>query len=594
MDARIEPVIVVIAVSVVITCGQVLGGSGGDIIIEPGDIHPQLDGNSRSYPEEWDIATVLVDKGQTKAKIMPVSVFLYILAWADDGTRHDQDFIEVCFDEGDNAEHYFDSDDVCLRVYRNGTRYESVRNEGVGAQNDWGVAIRESGGTRWYVEFRVEYEKLGLRIGREKSMGLMLRYWDKDGDEIVPVWPAGIDYEKPNQWGSISSSNKWKLHPSLIFKPELANAVVEPASGRYPTEFNFSASYVDMDGDKPLGVSIIFIDQPQKTMMQKTEECGPKTGCPYEYKATLDPGTYRFYFTAQNRQHTIKTGEYILEVLPEKDYIPQLRNPVLEPFVGNRRTAHEFGFEYYDEGGQHPESARMVIEDHGDVMMRRRPGCRPEQGCWYYYDELFPPGFYAYYYRIDDGYYFVTSNKSWFRIEGFESPPNLTNGSVTPLEGGADTKFFYSVNYRDLDGDYAEFVVVSIDGDEYSMMTVPGCEPSLGCLFTTTRRLKNGSHEHFFEASDGNQTVRFPENGTFTGPMVIIPGEAAGEKAGEGEEDEQNGGWSLDIDENTRNIMLVVVVCVVVYMIRASLIKRRKKKKKLFGGQKKRIDEKHS
>ena len=580
MKAHIEPSMTVFFVVVLVSLlGSAFGGTSGDFIINPGDLHPQLDGKPRSYPSEWDIATPLVVNGEIKAKFMHVSVFLYILVWAEDGTYNDQDFIEVCFDVEDDGGERYDMDDNCLRAYRDGERYESNKTIETNPSNDWGVAARISPPKQWIAEYRIEYRKFDLRIGRQKNMGLMLRSWDRDKEKIDLIWPANIDYGRPGLWGNLTSSNDWKLHPSLVFKPKLLEGSVTPASGRYPTNFNFSVIYQDGDGDPPLNVSVVFVNGFFRQMLQKEGDCEPKTGCRFQYDETLMPGNYTFYFWTKNRQHIVKTDNVVLEVEPEKNYIPQIRDPILKPFVGDMRTKHEFGFEYYDEGGQHPVSSNMVVKGFGKILMRRQPGCRPEQGCWYYYNERFPPGFYEYYYKVHDGYYFIMSNRSWFRIDGFSSTPTLSQGNVTPQEGTVNTKFEYSVRHRDLDGDYADFVVVNIDGKRRGMMTVPSCEPSLGCLFSTNKRLENGSHEYFFETSDGNATVRFPTNRTLSGPNVTINVTEV-EDATDGEilEEVPDASWSLELDDNMKIAIVVGIVFGIFYFIRSSRIKKHKKK----------------
>lgn len=583
MNARTKPSMAIFfVVALMLSLDYCLGGNGGDFIIKPGDLHPQLDGRPKSYPSEWDIATPLIVNGEIRAEFMHVSVFLYILVWAEDETYHNQDFIEICFDVGDDGYNTYDDDDNCLRVYRDGERYESNKTIERDPSNDWTVAVRGNVPGQWFAEYKIEYGKFDLRIGKPKNMGLMLRSWDKNKGKIDVMWPNDINYDRPLLWGNLTSSNEWRLHPSLVSRPKLLEGDVSPASGRYPTDFNFSVIYQDEDGNPPLNVSVFFGDRFYRQMLQE-EECDPKEGCLFQYNETLAPDDYTFFFWAQNRQHAVKTDNSLLEVKPEKNYIPQIKDPILEPFVGDRRTIHEFGFEYYDEGGQHPVSSDMVVEGLGKILMRRHPGCRPEQGCWYYYNERFSPGFYEYYYKVHDGYYFVTSNRSWFRIDGFNSTPTLSQGNVTPQEGTVDTKFEYSVRYRDLDGDYADFVVVNIDGERRGMMTVPDCEPSLGCLFSINKRLENGSHEYFFEAGDGNATVRFPTNRTLSGPTVTINVTGTGDGADDKiSEEAPEGGWSLELDDNMKIAIVIGIAFGIFYFIRSSRIKKRKKRKKKF------------
>jgi len=575
MKARTEPVAIFCAVMVSLL-GPAFAGTGGDFIIEPGDIHPQLDGKPRSYHSEWDVATPLKVDGEVRAKSMHVSVFLYVWTWADDETYHDQDFIEICFDVEDDGYNRYDGDDNCLRVYRTGERYESYGGVEQGPSNDWSVAIKEHTTGRWYAEYKIKYDQFNLKIGKPKNMGLMLRSWDKNKGKIDIIWPTGIDYYKPMFWGNLSSSVDWRLHPSLVSRPKLLEESVSPTSGRYPTNFSFSIVYEDWDGDAPVNVSVFFVDE-FRGQMEQIGDCDPKEGCLFHYSEMLDPGDYTFFFRAQNRQHLVETDSMFLEVEPEKNYVPEIRDPILESFIGDKNTQHEFGFEYYDEGNQHPVESQIIVSGLGGILMRRQPGCRPEDGCWYYYNERFPPGFYEYYYRASDGYYFITSDRSWFRIEGFSSEPSLSQGGVSPLEGDADTKFVYSVVYRDLDGDYADFVVVNVEEERYAMMTTPDCESFVGCVFSISRRLGNGTHEYFFEASDSNSTVRFPVNGTLSGPTVIVENTTGDGNGNGAEEEAADNGWSFELDDNMKMIIAVAIGFGIFYYWRSGRIKKRKK-----------------
>jgi len=129
---------------------------------------------------------------------------------------------------------------------------------------------------------------------------------------------------------------------------------------------------------------------------------------------------------------------------------------------------------------------------------------------------------------------------SWFRYQYYEltlfgdpelqlraggsGNPELSGGSVTPAVGYYGTRFEYTVDYYDAEGDVPSTITVNIDGTDYAMTLESGTE-SDGTYRKTTRDIVVGeTHDYFFYAEDGQGGIaRLPETGTLNGPTTFDP-----------------------------------------------------------------------
>lgn len=127
------------------------------------------------------------------------------------------------------------------------------------------------------------------------------------------------------------------------------------------------------------------------------------------------------------------------------------------------------------------------------------------------------------------------------------TPPTLSflaadNGSdplnppgLDPNNGQAATSFTYTVVYTDSDrfagvaGNPPDYVHVYIDGQPFSMTKVDPNDNDYtdGAAFSYTTTLTKGTHNYYFDASDGLDRARLPKQGAvpskFTGPVVKEP-----------------------------------------------------------------------
>lgn len=147
-------------------------------------------------------------------------------------------------------------------------------------------------------------------------------------------------------------------------------------------------------------------------------------------------------------------------------------------------------------------------------------------------------------FKVD--YYFTTRSLTDPTTQGTigpvvgNTPPTLTSPLLSAATGDSLDDFKYSVIYTDVDGPNGQspsYVRVVIDGVPYDMTAVSGGTPSfkagviyefnVGADFTT--KLRGGSHDYYFEASDGlaavvlDQDVSTLKIDVFNGPWLNDP-----------------------------------------------------------------------
>ena len=204
---------------------------------------------------------------------------------------------------------------------------------------------------------------------------------------------------------------------------------------------------------------------------------------------------------------------------------PILKDGQVTPSSGTSDTVFSYSVGYSDIEGDAPTSASVFIVDVDEYSMEI-----PEIADWKEEVTLelsinLSPGTHQFYFSATDG-----DDISRFPVSGVlggpdvepdNYPPVLSGGIVVPEVGDTSTEFTFEVDYRDDDGDSAEFCKVFIDDYEYPMNQGDGTWEN-GTKFTFTATLVEGSHTYYFECGDGDTSVRLPAAGTFKGPMVEV------------------------------------------------------------------------
>ena len=100
------------------------------------------------------------------------------------------------------------------------------------------------------------------------------------------------------------------------------------------------------------------------------------------------------------------------------------------------------------------------------------------------------------------------------------TPPALEGGKVSPGQGGTTTRFTFAVTYTDGDNDQPSFVSLMLDGENRTMKKLNENPYSSGVEYRLETTLNTSAHSFHFEASDGEDSARFPATGGLSGPNV--------------------------------------------------------------------------
>ncbi len=111
------------------------------------------------------------------------------------------------------------------------------------------------------------------------------------------------------------------------------------------------------------------------------------------------------------------------------------------------------------------------------------------------------------------------------------TPPVLTQGSVSPTWGALGDTFTFQVTYQDKDGDPPAYVRLYLGREgalEAIEMTYAGGDYETGAMFQyfwEATEADIGYHQHYFETSDGKETAKLVDTSTveqvFGGPNVL-------------------------------------------------------------------------
>ncbi|MBN1593205.1 MAG: PQQ-binding-like beta-propeller repeat protein, partial [Candidatus Coatesbacteria bacterium] len=297
--------------------------------------------------------------------------------------------------------------------------------------------------------------------------------------------------------------------------PDLTDGTVSPGSGSTQTDFVYSVSYFDADGDTPAAKNVLIDGSPHAM----TLDSGDAHDGVYAYSTTLSGGghTYHFAFSDEygGTDRLPATGDY---EGPEVNHDPELANGYVTPSRGGGDTEFTYYVNYCDEDGDNPlhpyvfinESPHEMSLDSGD-----------SQCGVYSYSTTLSSGTYTYFFEFED-----TGEGRGREPESgsYDGPavnidPVLSEGLVDPEHGSPETEFVFSVHYYDEEGDDPSEICVYIDDAPLDLQLDSG-ETSDG-TYSKMATLSAGSHEFYFEAVDElGGTARFPSTGAIEGPVV--------------------------------------------------------------------------
>jgi hypothetical protein len=303
--------------------------------------------------------------------------------------------------------------------------------------------------------------------------------------------------------------------------PALTSGSVSPASDVSTATFTFEVTYKDNDGDSPSYVKV-YIDNVGYPMSYVS---GTYTsGAVYRYSTKLSRGTHTYYFEASDNVYTVRlptSGAYSGPTVTNSS--PTLSSGSVSPSSATSTTTFTYEVTYSDPEGDAPSYVKVCI-DGTEYSMSYVSGSYGA-GALFRYRTTLPVGSHTYYFLASDNLGATArlpASGSYSGPTVSSSPPTLSSGRVSPTSGTPGTSFTFEVTYADPDGDAPVYVKVYIDGTAYSMTKVSGTYTS-GAIYQYTTTLGIGTHQYYFEASDGTSMTRLPTTGTYSGPTVAQP-----------------------------------------------------------------------
>jgi hypothetical protein len=157
--------------------------------------------------------------------------------------------------------------------------------------------------------------------------------------------------------------------PATNRDPVLSEAAVTPMSGTESTEFTFTVTYTDEDGDAPDAIEVC-VDGTAHAM---TLQSGAAHNGTYELKmAFLSIGAHACYFVCSDGQggsaRLPTTGAMNAPTVSAPNTAPELANPAFSPATGDVGTVFTFSVDYFDADGDAPATIDAVIDGVANAM----------------------------------------------------------------------------------------------------------------------------------------------------------------------------------------------------------------------------------
>jgi len=205
-----------------------------------------------------------------------------------------------------------------------------------------------------------------------------------------------------------------------------------------------------------------------------------------------------------------------------RNHRPKLLDGQVTPLQGDQTTLFTYTVNYTDRDNDEPKFVFLITKCRLYRMQKQDPSDNDyTDGCIYTYSRYLNPGQYRYFFICSDG-----KRIAWTRIKCgptvfCNEPPVLCDGKVSPEEGERSLDVFnFTVNYADVNNHAPEFLNITLDGKNYTMVKSDTDDNNYidGCIYyyaTTLEAL--GTHQFRFYTSDGSFWV-FSD--IFSGPTV--------------------------------------------------------------------------
>jgi len=181
---------------------------------------PIIDGAISSG--EWDDASVVafsVTDGDCTIYVKQNGTHLHIAFSIADTTYHANDRSLVYLDVDHNGGTTPQTDDLFLRVMRDGSLYEAIGTGttwlGGGALAGWTGAC-SSTAAGFQTEYSISYSKIGVTAGVAKTLGIMFESVDNPSSRYG--WPPEYSFNEPDTWADLTSPTPylWVPEPATL------------------------------------------------------------------------------------------------------------------------------------------------------------------------------------------------------------------------------------------------------------------------------------------------------------------------------------------------------------------------------------------
>ncbi len=310
-------------------------------------------------------------------------------------------------------------------------------------------------------------------------------------------------------------------------KPCLCQPAITPTSGMAKTAFVATVHYSDPDGDVPARV-VVYVDNaayPMRLIKGKAYD-----GV-YRAKLTLPAGEHSYYFYTEDSRglserfprYGAKKGPFVGAKKPY-NRLPLLTEGGVYFAHGTAQDIYTYTVNYRDLDCPPSPTVRVIV-DGIPHEMKLHSG-KPNDGI-YLYQTTLPVGPHGYYFTAKDrnGDCVSLPANGFLRgpdvAESANTPPALSENRLYPPIGSHRTKYGYTVEYRDLEQDAPAVALIYVDGVPHAMKLAASKAYNGLYVYRTYHHIAT-DHNYYFYFEDGRGgECRFPERGSFHGPVAV-------------------------------------------------------------------------
>ncbi|MGA1873273.1 MAG: Ig-like domain-containing protein [Thermoplasmatota archaeon] len=325
---------------------------------------------------------------------------------------------------------------------------------------------------------------------------------DIDGDSVVIIPPRDASGTFVfNLTATDRRHDPVRSEVTVIVRPmddpvELIEGSVDPSEGSIDTEYLFTLTLRDVEGDAPVSVEVSVSGSRHR---MSHDDGDFLTGASFTWTGSLPEGEHSFHFEVDGVRLP-EFGEYDGPVVSSPED-PILYGPSLDSEEGNTDTDFTYTIYWKDPGGRMPDDVYLFVDDGEelvDSMFLVESGADPSSGVEFRITVTLPTGSHSYYFVAEMNDITVRYPRNGELIGPDVFDPLIEYDGFTPEdpEDGDDVTFF--VHYRYGLGAVPDVQKVIVDGDEYTLDIESG-DPIDGMNLTRKVRLDKGTHTFRFE-----------------------------------------------------------------------------------------------